>query len=222
MVDDEPALLAAIGRALESDGYRVRLVASAEEAIDQLAAALPDAMVLDVLLPRLSGLDLCRQLRARGQRLPILMLTARDAVPHRVAGLDAGADDYLVKPFDVEELLARLRALMRRIAPEAEHGQLRVGPLVLDLGQRRVRWADGDDIDLTHTESALLAVLMRNAGHVVSRSALFEHAWGYDYGPEGGTLSVYVGYVRRKLAACGADPQLLRNVRGLGYSLDRP
>lgn len=219
VVEDEPAVRRAIGRALGAGGFDPVLVATAHDARTELADADPDALVLDRVLPDGDGVELCHALRADGWRGPILMVTARAEIVDRIAGLDAGADDYLPKPFDVGELLARLRALLRRVEPEP--ARLEAGDLHLDVVERRVRWAGGESVELTHTEAALLAVLMRHAGRALSRRQLFEQAWGYDYGPGGGTLAVYVGYLRRKLQVAGA-PSTIRNVRGHGYGLDVP
>ncbi|MFA9273204.1 MAG: response regulator transcription factor [Baekduiaceae bacterium] len=219
VVEDEPAVLRVIGRALGRGGYDPLLCPTAAEGRAVLAGGRADAMVLDLGLPDADGVALCRDLRETGCRLPILVVTARTSVGDRIAGLDAGADDYLPKPFDVDELVARLRALLRRAGPE--HTDVVAGALRLDVADRRVQWADGRPVDLTHTEAALLATLMRHPGHALSRRELFEQAWGYDYGPGGGTLAVYVGYVRRKLASAGA-PVAIRNVRGHGYALDLP
>lgn len=217
VVEDEPVVQRAIARALGAEGYRILVTGTAAGARAHVEAEAPDALVLDRRLPDGDGADLCAELRDRGCRRPILIVTARGDVADRVAGLDAGADDYLPKPFDVGELLARLRALLRRVEPEPE--RLAAGALELDVAGRRIRWAGGAPVELTHTESALLAVLIRHAGEAVARRDLFEQAWGYDYGPGGGTLAVYVGYLRRKLDAAGA-PTTIRNVRGHGYGLD--
>ena len=217
VVDDEPAVLRAVRRGLVLAGYEVELAEGGEEALAALAAAAPDAVVLDVLMPGVDGLEVCRRLRAAGDRTPVLMLTARDAVADRVTGLDAGADDYLVKPFALEELLARLRALLRRTGPNGEGALLRFGDLVLDTeaftasrGERR--------IELTRTEFALLELFMRNPRRVLSRTLIHERVWGYDFGPTSNALGVYVGYLRRKLEAEG-EPRLIQTVRGVGYVL---
>ncbi len=216
MADDEPAVREALERALRLEGYRVALAADGREALAACAEAPPDAVVLDVLMPFMDGLEVCRRLRAGGDRTPILMLTARDGVRDRVSGLDAGADDYLVKPFALEELLARVRALLRRAGggrPEV----LRFADLSLDLGAYEVRRGERQ-IELTRTEFLLLELLMRHPRQVLPRDLIFEHVWGYDFGPASNSLEVYVGYLRRKTEADG-EPRLIHTVRGVGYVL---
>jgi two-component system response regulator MprA len=218
VVDDEPAVREAVDRALRLEGYETELAADGAQALDALADRAPDALVLDVLMPHVDGLEVCRRLRAAGDRTPVLVLTARDAVPDRVRGLDAGADDYLVKPFALEELLARLRALLRRGGERGE--TLRYADLVVDvLGHtvRRGRRA----IELTRTEFLLLELFVRHPRQVLTRSQIFERVWGYDFGPASNSLEVYVGYLRRKLEADG-EPRLLQTVRGVGYVLRDP
>ncbi len=219
LVDDERAVRSAIRRALLLTGYEVSEAADGEEAIEFLRKEPVDAVVLDVLMPRLDGLEVCRRLRKAGDQVPILMLTARESVSDRVAGLDAGADDYLVKPFDLDELLARIRALLRRGLPELEQSEslLQFGPLTLDLsmyettiGERRV--------DLTRTEFQLLELFMRNPRQALERSLINERVWDYDFGPSSNSLGVYIGYLRRKLEA-GGEPRLIHTVRGVGYIL---
>jgi two-component system, OmpR family, response regulator MprA len=217
VVDDEPAVRDAVRRALVLSGYEVQQAADGEEALSALAAAAPDAVVLDVLMPGVDGLEVCRRLRAAGDRTPVLMLTARDAVADRVTGLDAGADDYLVKPFALEELLARLRALLRRGGANGPDGVLRFHDLALDPAAYTA--ARGDRrIELTRTEFALLELFMRNPRHVLTRTVIHERIWGYDFGPGSNALGVYVGYLRRKLEA-GGEPRLIQTVRGVGYVL---
>jgi two-component system, OmpR family, response regulator MprA len=217
VVDDEPAVREAVRRALALEGYDVALAADGVEAL--AAAASPaDAIVLDVLMPSVDGLEVCRKLRSKGDRTPILMLTARDAISDRVAGLDAGADDYLVKPFALEELLARLRALLRRSGASAE--ALAFADLVLETGTREVR-RNGRPVELTRTEFHLLELFLRNPRQVLTRSLIFERVWGYDFGPTSNALEVYVGYLRRKTEA-GGEPRLLHTVRGVGYVLREP
>ena len=216
VVDDEPAVREAIERALRLDGYDVELAADGAEALLAVAAHTPDAMVLDVLMPQVDGLQVCRRLRGGGDRLPILMLTARDAIGDRVGGLDAGADDYLVKPFALDELLARLRALLRRAHPD-ERAELRFADLALDPVAHEVRRGDRP-IDLTRTEFLLLELFMRHPRQVLPRSTIFERVWGYDFGATSNSLEVYMSYLRRKTEA-GAEPRLLQTVRGVGYVL---
>ena len=213
VVDDEPAVRDALDRALRIDGYEVELAADGREALDALAQAPPDAVVLDVLMPGPDGLEVCRRLRASGDRTPVLMLTARDAVPDRVRGLDAGADDSLVKPFALEELSARLRALLRRsTGPVGE--TLRYADLELDsAGHTAARGGRG--IELTRTEFLLLELLMRHPRQVLTRGQILERVWGYDFGHTSNSLEVYIGYLRRKLG----EPRLVHTVRGVGYVL---
>jgi two-component system response regulator MprA len=218
VVDDEPQLRRALERALKLEGYEVELAADGEQALGSIASAPMDAIVLDVLMPKRDGLEVARELRARGDRTPILMLTARDAVQDRVDGLDAGADDYVVKPFALEELLARLRALLRRTNGDAGE-RLIYSDLTLDPATREV--ARGDRaVQLTKTEFALLEHLMRHPRLVLSRSQLFEAVWGYDFGPRSNSLEVYIGYLRRKTEEDG-EPRLIQTVRGVGYSQER-
>ena len=217
VVDDELPVRTALERALRLEGYEVELAADGVEALERLPGAAPDALVLDVLMPRMDGIAVSTQLRARGDRTPILLLTARDAVSDRVAGLDAGADDYLVKPFALEELFARLRALLRRTGASAGKGMLVFGDLSLDAGTREVRRGDRS-IELTRTEFLLLELFMLNPRQVLTRSLIFERVWGYDFGPSSNALEVYVGYLRRKLEREG-EPRLIQTVRGIGYAL---
>jgi two-component system response regulator MprA len=217
VVDDEPAVREAVERALRLDGHDVLLAADGVEALAALEGRPPDAVVLDVLMPRVDGLELCRRLRGRGDRTPVLMLTARDAVSDRVAGLDAGADDYLVKPFALEELLARVRALLRRAVPGGDHRPLRFADLELDPRAHEVRRGERR-IDLTRTEFLLLDLFLRHPRQVLTRSVIFENVWGYDFGPRSNSLEVYMGYLRRKTEADG-EPRLLHTVRGVGYVL---
>jgi two-component system, OmpR family, response regulator MprA len=218
VVDDEPAVRSALERALRLHGFEVSLAEDGEEGLAAVEADSPDAVVLDVLMPRLDGIAACRRLRAQGDRTPVLMLTARDAVADRVTGLDAGADDYLVKPFALEELLARLRALVRR--SNGGDGPLRFADVVLDPGTRDVRRGERR-LELTRTEFNLLELFLRNPRQVLPRSLVFERVWGYDFGPSSNALEVYVGYLRRKLEADG-EPRLLQTVRGVGYQLREP
>ncbi len=217
VVDDERAVRDSLRRALELQGYQVDLAADGAEALAQLESnEQPDAVVLDILMPGVDGLEACRRIRESGNEVPVLMLTARDAVGDRVAGLDAGADDYLVKPFALEELLARIRALLRRATPTAD-GVLRFADVELDPGTREVR-RDGERIDLTRTEFNLLELFMLNPRQVLTRSIIFERVWGYDFGFASNSLDVYIGYLRRKTEA-GDKPRLIHTVRGVGYAL---
>jgi two-component system, OmpR family, response regulator MprA len=220
VVDDEPALRSSLERALRLGGYEVELAADGHEALVRLAAESPDAVVLDVLMPEVDGLEVCRRLRALGDRTPVLMLTARDAVHDRVAGLDAGADDYLVKPFALEELLARVRALLRRTTGDGAAGVLRFADLSLDERTYEVRRRERP-IELTRTEFLLLELFLRNPRQVLTRSVIFERVWGYDFGPSSNSLEVYIGYLRRKTEA-GGEPRLIHTVRGVGYALRAP
>src|ERR671928_295057 len=218
VVDDERAVRESLRRALQLEGYDVELAADGSEALRRLAIPQdePDAVVLDVLMPGLDGLEVCRRLRRKGNRLPVLMLTARDEVESRVAGLDAGADDYVTKPFALEELLARVRALLRRTA--AGSGEpLAFADLELDPGTREVR-RSGEPIELTRTEFSLLELFMLNPRQVLTRSLIFERVWGYDFGLTSNSLDVYIGYLRRKTEA-GEKPRLIQTVRGVGYAL---
>jgi two-component system response regulator MprA len=215
VVDDEPAVRTALERALGLDRYDVRTAADGRAALDHLVDHRVDAIVLDVAMPGVDGLEVCRRLRAAGDRTPVLMLTARDAIDDRVAGLDAGADDYLVKPFSLKELKARLRALLRRADPGG--APLRLADLELDPGSREVRRA-GRPIELSRTEFALLQLFLEHPRQVLTRSAIFERVWGYDFGATSNALGVYVGYLRRKTEA-GGEPRLLHTVRGVGYVL---
>jgi len=219
VTDDERSVRSAVRRALALEGYRVSEAEHGRQALDQVVRDRPDAIVLDVLMPEVDGLEVCRILRDRGDSIPILMLTARDEVSHRVAGLDAGADDYLVKPFALEELLARLRALLRRSAPDDE-GVLRFEGLELDLNLYEAR-VGGRALPLTRTEFSLLELFLRHPRQVLPRSMINERVWGYDFGPASNSLGVYVGYLRKKLEE-GGDPRLIQTVRGVGYVLREP
>jgi two-component system response regulator MprA len=219
VVDDEPAVRTALERALRIEGYDVELAEDGLEALQRLAAHTPDAVVLDVLMPNVDGLEVCRRIRAADDQTPVLMLTARDAVGDRVAGLDAGADDYLVKPFALEELHARLRALLRRVGVN-DAGSLRFSDVTMDTGTREVRRGERR-IDLTRTEFLLLELFLRNPRQVLTRSVIFDRVWDYDFGPRSNALEVYVSYLRRKLEADG-EPRLIHTVRGVGYVLREP
>ena len=221
VVDDEPAVRESLRRALQLEGYGVELAGDGSEALYRLESRElePDGIVLDVLMPELDGLEVARRLRRSGSRVPILMLTARDEIADRVAGLDAGADDYLVKPFALEELFARLRAILRRSADGAVE-VLRFADLELDPSTREVR-RGGDPIELTRTEFSLLELFMLNPRQVLTRSVIFERVWGYDFGPGSNSLDVYIGYLRRKTET-GGKPRLIQTVRGVGYALREP
>ena len=221
VVDDERAVRESLRRALELEGYEIELAADGSEALSLLTGNgdAPDAVVLDVLMPGVDGLEVCRRLRRAGSRVPVLMLTARDEVESRVAGLDAGADDYLTKPFALEELVARLRALLRRTTNTTVE-TLRFADLELDPGTREVR-RGGDPIELTRTEFALLELFLTNPRQVLTRSIIFERVWGYDFGFASNSLDVYIGYLRRKTEA-GGKPRLIQTVRGVGYALREP
>ncbi|MBA3788277.1 MAG: response regulator transcription factor [Actinobacteria bacterium] len=227
VVDDDAAVRESLRRALGLESYEVELAADGAEALARLRHDLDietansdatgiDAIVLDVSMPRVDGLEVCRQLRRDGNALPILMLTARDEVADRVAGLDAGADDYVVKPFALEELLARLRALLRRAAP-GDGAVLRFADLELDPATRIATRA-GDPIELTRTEFSLLELFLRNPRQVLTRSVIFERVWGYDFGFGSNSLDVYIGYLRRKTEA-GGKSRLIQTIRGVGYAL---
>ena len=220
VVDDERAVRESLRRALELEGYDVGLASDGSEALEKLEAeAQPDAVILDVLMPGTDGLEVSRSIRRSGNKVPVLMLTARAEVGDRVAGLDAGADDYLTKPFALEELLARLRALLRRTA-DGSGETLRFADLELDPGTREVR-RNGEPIELTRTEFSLLELFMLNPRQVLTRSVIFERVWGYDFGYGSNSLDVYIGYLRRKTEA-GGQPRLIHTVRGVGYALREP
>ena len=220
VVDDERAVRESLRRALELEGYEIELADDGIAALETVEAnGEPDAMILDILMPGLDGLEVARQLRRGGSRLPILMLTARVEVDDRVAGLDAGADDYVTKPFALDELLARVRALLRRTHEDGTD-KLGFADLELDPGTREVT-RGGDSIDLTRTEFSLLELFMRNPRQVLTRSVIFERVWGYDFGFGSNSLDVYIGYLRRKTEA-GDKPRLIQTVRGVGYALREP
>ncbi len=220
VVDDEPAVRQALTRALTLERYAVELAGDGTTALDALAAHAFDAVVLDVMMPGLSGLEVCRRIRAGGDNSPILMLTARDAIDDRVAGLDAGADDYLVKPFALRELLARVRALLRRRGDDSTAGVLAFADITLDGVAHEVRRGERT-LALTRTEFSLLELFMRHPRAVLTRSAIFEHVWGYDFGAASNTLGVYMGYLRRKTEE-GGEPRVLHTVRGVGYIMRTP
>ncbi|MBR7833442.1 response regulator transcription factor [Actinospica durhamensis] len=215
IVDDDEAVRASLAHALRRDGYQVSQADSGEAALRQATAERFGAIVLDVLMPEPNGIEVCRILRQRRDETPILMLTARDLITDRVAGLDAGADDYLIKPFALDELRARLRALLRRSGQTRE--VLAYADLELDLAQCLVRRGERP-ISLTRTEYAMLELFLRNPKRVLSRAAIFDAVWGYDFGPGSNSLWVYISYLRTKLEA-GGEPRLIQTVRGLGYVL---
>ena len=215
IVDDDEHVRRSVERALGFEGYEVITAGDGNQALDAVDREHPDAIVLDVMMPGIDGLGVCRLLRSKGDRTPVLMLTARAAVNDRVAGLDAGADDYLVKPYAREELLARVRALLRRADPEAATGRLTFADLGVDPAARTAT-RGGRSIDLTKTEFDLLELLVRNAGLVMARDFIYERIWGYDFETTSNPLDVYVGYLRRKLEA-DREPRILQTVRGVGY-----
>jgi two-component system response regulator MprA len=217
VVDDEPAVRRALERALRLDSYDVALAADGEEALDALAQHPADAVILDIAMPKLDGLEVCRRMRMGGDRTPVLMLTARDAIDDRVKGLDVGADDYLVKPFALRELQARLRALLRRANEGADGEVLTYADLTLDPVAHEVKRGDRV-IELSKTEFLLLELFLKHPRQVLTRSTIFEHVWGYDFGPTSNALGVYMGYLRRKTEADG-EPRLLHTIRGVGYVL---
>ncbi|MEV6904923.1 response regulator transcription factor [Amycolatopsis sp. NPDC051372] len=219
LADDDRAIRESLLRALELESYEVTEVTDGVAALAAARRDRFDVLILDVMMPGVDGLGVCRVLRADGDPTPILMLTARVEPPDRVAGLDAGADDYLVKPFDLDELLARLRALLRRTSPDAAVTPrvLRLGALTVDPAARRMRWQDVE-VELSKTEFDLLELLVRNAGIVLERTTIYQRIWGYEFGSDSKNLAVYIGYLRRKLEKAGAT-DLIRTVRGVGYSV---
>jgi len=221
VVEDDPAVRNSLSRALRLEGYEAELHEEGTSAIRSLQVAAPDAILLDLQLPDVDGLEICRRIRHSGDATPILMVTARDAVDDRVAGLDAGADDYLVKPFDLAELFARLRALLRRRGPaEGEADVLRFEDLSLDLATRDARRGDRT-FTLTRVEFDLLELLLRHPRQVLTREVILDRVWGYNFDTGTNSLAVYVGYLRRKLEE-GGEPRLLQTVRGVGYVLREP
>ena len=220
VADDDRAVRESLERALQLAGYEVELASDGDSALAAIERRTPDAVILDVMMPGYDGLDVTRRLRREGNRVPILLLTARDAVGDRVEGLDAGADDYLPKPFALDELLARVRALLRRATYDTPDRELRVTDLRLDEAARRA-WRGDRELELTKTEFDLLQLMARNAGIVLTHSTIFERIWGYDFGPESKALAVYIGYLRRKTES-GGEPRLIQTVRGVGYTLREP
>jgi two-component system, OmpR family, response regulator MprA len=220
VVDDDRAVRDALRRVLTLAGYEVEAAEGGEEAIESVVRSVPDAVVLDVGMPGVDGLQVSERLRRLGNRVPILMLTARVEVSDRVAGLDAGADDYLVKPFDNEELKARLRALLRRSGPDGDPDELSFEGVKLDRSRHGAS-VDGQVTELTRTEYQLLELFMRNPRQVLTHSVIYDRVWGYDFGAASNALRVYVGYLRRKLQGIGA-PELIHTVRGVGYVMREP
>jgi two-component system response regulator MprA len=220
VVDDDRALRDVLRRALTLAGYEVMLAETGAGALAEVAGVVPDAVVLDVGLPDIDGLEVCRLLRREGNRVPVLMLTARDAVSDRIDGLDAGADDYLVKPFDIDELKARLRALLRRAGGQGGTDGLSFADLRLDPARHGVVVGERF-VELTRTEYQLLELLLLNPRRVLPHSLIYDRVWGYDFGPTSNALRVYVGYLRRKLEDAGAR-SLIHTVRGVGYALREP
>jgi len=220
LIEDDDAVRAAVRRALLLEGYEVLQASTGEQGLQSAETDLPDAIILDLGLPDLDGLEVCRALRRAGNRVPILMLTARDAVEDRVEGLEAGADDYLVKPYDVRELQARLRAILRRRLEEGDGRVLRFAELELDPDLHAARIGDRV-VELTRTEFQLLELLMLNPRRVLSSELIYDRVWGYDFGPSGNALRVYIGYLRRKLEA-GGERRLIHTVHGVGYVLREP
>jgi two-component system response regulator MprA len=222
VVDDEPAVQSALSRALTLEHYDVAQAADGQEALERLSVTPYEAVILDIAMPRVDGLEVCRRLRQGGDRTPVLMLTARGEVDDRVAGLDAGADDYLVKPFALRELLARVRALLRRaeVDEEGQEEELTFEDLRLNLRAHEA-WRGERLLALTRTEFLLLEMFMRHPRKVLTRSAIFEHVWGYDFGSSSNSLGVYMGYLRRKTET-GEEQRLLHTIRGVGYVLRTP
>jgi two-component system response regulator MprA len=218
IAEDDRAVRESLVRALQLEGYHAVAVGNGAEALEAASATAPDVAVLDVSMPIVDGLNVCKVLRADGNTVPILMLTARTELKDRVAGLDAGADDYLAKPFELDELLARLRALLRRTLSDAptERAVVQVADLRLDPAARRA-WRGERELELSKTEFDLLELLLRNAGVVLDHTTIYERIWNYDFGPDSKNLAVYIGYLRRKTEADG-EPRLIQTVRGVGYS----
>jgi two-component system response regulator MprA len=217
VVEDEARIASLISRGLRLEGYQVEVAPNGETALDKAFGNPPDLIVLDVMLPDIDGLEVCRQLRIAGADEPVLMLTAKDAIPDRVAGLDAGADDYLVKPFAFDELLARIRALLRRVAPAETNAPLQFADLELDPATRRARRGERE-IELTAKEYDVLELFMRHPRQVLTRDIIYDRIWGYDFGGESNIIEVYVRYLRAKLEG-GDEPRLIHTVRGVGYVL---
>lgn len=217
VVEDEARIASLISRGLRLEGYQVEVAPNGETALDKAFGNPPDLIILDVMLPDIDGLEVCRQLRIAGADEPVLMLTAKDAIPDRVAGLDAGADDYLVKPFAFDELLARIRALLRRVAPAETNAPLQFAGLELDPATRRARRGERE-IELTAKEYDVLELFMRHPRQVLTRDIIYDRIWGYDFGGESNIIEVYVRYLRAKLEG-GDEPRLIHTIRGVGYVL---
>ncbi len=219
IVEDDPEIRTALERILSYEGYATLTANDGAAGLEMVKEHTPDLLILDVMMPFVNGLDVCRQMRSKGNKTPILMLTAREESEDRVAGLDAGADDYLAKPFDLPELLARIRALLRR-ANDSSDGAVTIGPLMLDP-QRHLVQMNGTEIDLTRTEFQILDLLMRNDGIVLERGVLYERIWGFDFEVSSRSLDVHVGYLRRKLEE-GGNPRMIETVRGIGFVIREP
>ncbi|HEY2215912.1 MAG TPA: response regulator transcription factor [Solirubrobacteraceae bacterium] len=220
VVDDDRAVRDALRRVLTLAGYDVQVAEGGAEAIEAVVQSVPDAVVLDVGMPHVDGLEVCERLRRLGSRVPILMLTARVEISDRVAGLDAGADDYLVKPFDNDELKARIRALLRRTGPDGDPDELSFAEVSLDRSRHGAS-VEGNVAELTRTEYQLLELFLRNPRQVLPHSVIYDRVWGYDFGAASNALRVYVGYLRRKLQDIGAR-DLIHTVRGVGYVMREP
>jgi len=215
LVDDEENLRSMLAAALRHNGFEVEAAASGREALDTIGSIRPDLVLLDVMMPDLDGFEVCRRLRNEGSRVPVLFLTARDGTEDKVRGLTLGGDDYLVKPFSLEELVARVEALLRRAGVDPNTSQLSCADLVMDDDAHRVT-RDGTEISLSPTEYNLLRFLLANQGRVMSKAQILDHVWQYDFGGDGGVVETYIGYLRKKL---GTDPQLIHTIRGIGYTL---
>ncbi len=217
LAEDDRATRESVARALELEGYTVHAVGDGAAALDAIEEARPDVVVLDLMMPNVDGLSVCRRLRSRHDHTPVLIVTARTEVSDRVSGLDAGADDYLPKPFALDELLARARALLRRATYDTPDREIVVADLRVDEAARRA-WRGDRELELTKTEFDLLQLMARNAGIVLTHSTIYERIWGYDFGPDSKALAVYIGYLRRKTEEAG-EPRLIHTVRGVGYTL---
>ena len=219
LVDDEDNLRVMLQAALRHSGFEVQSASNGREALDAVAAAPPDLIVLDVMMPDLDGFEVCRRLRAEGRRTPVVFLTARDTTEDKVRGLTLGGDDYLVKPFSLEELVARIEAVLRRTGADAASSALTCGDLVLDVDAHRVT-RSGVEVSLSPTEFNLLRYLLANQGRVLSKAQILDHVWDYDFGGDGGVVETYIGYLRRKVDGAGA--RMIHTIRGVGYTLRAP